>query len=106
MTDHPTTSDGELEQVVTEMRSAGVRRLHVLAWRDLDDPDAGGSELHAHEFMRRFASAGLDVVHRTSAAEGLPALVERSGYSVVRRGSRFSVFPRVVASEVVKRMGP
>ena len=36
------------------MVTVGVRRVHVLAWRDLDDPDAGGSEVHADEFMRRF----------------------------------------------------
>lgn len=83
----------------------GVRRVHVLAWRDLDDPDAGGSELHAHEFMRRFADAGLQVLHRTSAAIGVPETSERSGYSVVRRGSRFNVFPRAVASEITHRMG-
>ena len=55
-------------ELVAEHRSpAGVRRVHVLAWRDLDDPDAGGSELHADEFMRRWAAAGLEIVHRTSA---------------------------------------
>ena len=52
--------------------AGGVRRVHVLAWRDLDDPDAGGSEVHADEFMRRWAAAGLDITHRTSAAVGQP----------------------------------
>ena len=27
----------------------GIRRIHFVAWRDLDDPEAGGSELHAHK---------------------------------------------------------
>ena len=27
--------------------AAGLRRIAILAWRDLDDPEAGGSELHA-----------------------------------------------------------
>ena len=27
--------------LVDDLAAAGVRRLHVLAWRDLDDPDAG-----------------------------------------------------------------
>ncbi|SVC08939.1 uncharacterized protein METZ01_LOCUS261793, partial [marine metagenome] len=28
---------------------SGIRRVHVLAWRDLDDDEAGGSELHLRE---------------------------------------------------------
>ncbi len=95
----------QIEDLASGMTRMGVRRVHVLAWRDLDDPDAGGSELHAHEFMRRFADAGLQVLHRTSAAVGVPETSERSGYSVVRRGSRFNVFPRAVASEITHRMG-
>ena len=83
----------------------GIRRIHVLAWRDLDDPDAGGSEVHADEFMRRWAEHGLEVLHRTSAAVGLPATARRHGYGVVRRGSRYSVFPRAVANEITHRTG-
>lgn len=83
----------------------GVRRIHVLAWRDLDDDEAGGSEVHADECERRWAEAGLDVLHRTSAAVGQPAEAERNGYQVVRRGSRYSVFPRTIAAELTHRMG-
>jgi glycosyltransferase involved in cell wall biosynthesis len=94
-----------LQQYADEMIGRGVRRVHTIAWRDLDDPDAGGSEVHADEFMRRWAAAGLEVTHRTSAALGQPAESMRNGYRVVRRGSRYSVFPRVMASEVLHRMG-
>ena len=37
---------------------AGLRRIHFVAWRDLDDPEAGGSELHAHKIASRWAAAG------------------------------------------------
>ena len=94
-----------LAEYAAAMIDMGARRVHVLAWRDFDDPDAGGSELHAHEFMRRFADAGLEVLHRTSAAVGQPGVDRRTGYDVVRRGSRFSVFPRTIASELTHRMG-
>lgn len=99
-------ADADLAWFVDDLRSRGIRRVHTLAWRDLDDPDAGGSEVHADEFMQRWAALGLDVLHRTSAAAGLPAVDRRNGYDVVRRGSRYSVFPRTVVAEVARRMGP
>ena len=94
-----------LQHDADDLRAHGVRRLHVLAWRDLDDPDAGGSEVHADECERRWAAAGLDIVHRTSAAVGQPATADRNGYRVIRRGSRYSVFPRTITSELTRRMG-
>jgi glycosyltransferase involved in cell wall biosynthesis len=90
-----------IPDLAAEMIGVGCRRVHVLAWRDLDDPDAGGSEVHADHFMRRWAEAGLDVVHRTSFAAGRPTSAVRNGYRVERWGSRYSVFPRAVAHEVL-----
>ncbi len=95
-----------LDDLVAELNHHRVQRIHVLAWRDLDDPDAGGSEVHADECMRRWADAGLDVLHRTSAAIGRPSVAVRNGYRVVRRGSRYSVFPRTMVGELTGRMGP
>ncbi len=94
-----------LQHDADDLRAHGVRRIHVLAWRDFDDPDAGGSEVHADECERRWAAAGLDIVHRTSAAVGQPPTADRNGYRVVRRGSRYSVFARTIASELTRRMG-
>ena len=43
MTDAVPSPAEELAHLVAELQARGVRRVEVLAWRDLDDPDAGGS---------------------------------------------------------------
>lgn len=91
--------------MVSDLRQRNVHRLHVLAWRDLDDPEAGGSEIHADAFMRRWQEAGLSILHRTSSARGQPVIDKRHGYDVVRRGGRLTVFPRVAVAEPLRRMG-
>lgn len=78
----------------------------MLAWRELADPEAGGSEVHAHEVIRRWAAAGLDVTIRTSAVPGMPAHDERDGYRIIRKAGRYDVFPRAMASAATGRMGP
>lgn len=85
---------------------AGLERIHVLAWRDLDDPEAGGSELHASRVAELWARAGIRVTMRTSFAAGHRAVRERSGYTVIRKAGRYAVFPRSVLSAVAGRMGP
>ncbi|MBA2281464.1 MAG: glycosyltransferase family 4 protein, partial [Acidimicrobiia bacterium] len=85
---------------------AGIRRVHVLSWRDLADVEAGGSEVHASEIARLWAEAGLEVTLRSSYAQGQPTTVQRDGYRVVRRAGRYMVFPRAVATEMLGRLGP
>ncbi len=85
--------------------AAGIRRIHVLSWRDLDDVEAGGSERHLARVAELWAAAGLDVRIRTSLAQGHPALVERNGYAADRRGGRYLIFPRAALSELVGRAG-
>jgi glycosyltransferase involved in cell wall biosynthesis len=86
--------------------AAGIRRVHLLSWRDLADVEAGGSEVHAANVARLWAEAGLDVTIRTSYAQGQPKTVQRDGYRVVRKAGRYLVFPRSVAAELAGRMGP
>ena len=91
-----------LAEVVRQARDLGMRRAHILAWRDLEDPEAGGSELHAHRIASLWAEAGLDVTMRTSRAPGHSELAERDGYRIVRRGGRYAVFARSAAAEMLR----
>ena len=83
----------ESEVLAAIAAQADLRRIHFVAWRDLDDPEAGGSELHAHKIASRWAAAGLDVTFRTSAVPGAPEALTRDGYRVVRQSGRYAVFP-------------
>jgi glycosyltransferase involved in cell wall biosynthesis len=93
------------DDIAAIARGAGLHRIHILAWRDLDDPEAGGSELHASTIARLWARAGLDVTMRSSAAAGHPAYTRRDGYRVVRKSGRYAVFPRTALSGLVGRTG-
>ncbi len=84
---------------------AGLKRIDVVAWRDIDDPEAGGSELHAHRVMTSWSEAGLDVSLTTSSVPDARTVVRRDGYRVVRRAGRYSVFPRTMLSGALGRIG-
>lgn len=93
-------------RIAARASEVGIRRVHVLAWRDLDDIEAGGSEVHASMVARHWAAAGLWVSMRTSFAQGRPQQVWRDGYLVTRKAGRYLVFPRSVASALARRSGP
>ena len=80
---------------------AGLHRVSMLAWRDLDDPEAGGSELHASNIAALWAEAGIEVTMRTSYAAGHPQVSWRDGYRVIRKAGRYLVFPRAAFSEMM-----
>ena len=85
--------------------AAGLERVHLIAWRDLDDPEAGGSEVHAAHIAAAWAAAGIDVTMRTSAAAGHPMYTTRAGYRAVRKSGRYTVFPRTAVSGALGRTG-
>jgi glycosyltransferase involved in cell wall biosynthesis len=85
--------------------AAGIKRIHILQWRDLEDVEAGGSEVHAAEVASRWANAGLDVLMRSSFAQGQKPRAVRDGYQVVRKAGRYLVFPRAIAAELAGRNG-
>lgn len=96
----PTPDSGALtlRSVVEDLESLGVRRVHSVAWRDLDDPEAGGSEVHADNIFRRWAESGLQIQHRTSTYD-VPRDFRRHGYEVRQCGGRYGVFPREIVRQ-------
>ena len=94
-----------VDAIAEAAERAGIRNIHVLAWRDLDDPEAGGSELFVSRVMGVWARAGLNLRLRTSRAQGLASDIRRDGYRVSRRRGRLSVFPSAIASEMLRRDG-
>jgi glycosyltransferase involved in cell wall biosynthesis len=84
---------------------AALKRIDVVAWRDFDDPEAGGSELHAHRILSAWAGSGLDIHMTTSTAPGEPPVIQRQGYQVNRHEGRYAIFPRTMLSGALGRLG-
>jgi glycosyltransferase involved in cell wall biosynthesis len=83
--------------------AAGLRSVDMFAWRDLDHPEAGGSEVHAARIAERWAAAGLDVTITSSRAPRAPRRHGRDGYRVVRPAGRYLVFPAAAARGMIRR---
>lgn len=83
--------------------AAGLQRIGIVAWRDLDHPEAGGSEVHAARIAERWASAGIDVTVTASRAPGAERTCWRDGYHVRRPAGRYSIFPVHAAQALATR---
>jgi len=95
-------SQAQLQASAARLRALGIDRVESFAWRDLDDAEAGGSELHADEIFSRWAAVGVDIIHRTSTRDA--RTFERNGYVVVQSGGRYDVFARVITRQAWRRL--
>ena len=103
---HAVDRGPSLADAVARAREAGIARVHLFTWRDLESPDAGGSERHIDKVASIWAAAGFEVTLFTGAVPGLPAETERRGYRVVRRGGRVSVFGHAALGHLRSRPRP
>ncbi len=104
--DSPQAHEATVAKLGDVAAAAGLRRVHMIAWRDLEDVEAGGSEVHAATIARLWAEAGVEVFLRTSYAQGQPPTIDRDGYQVRRKGGRYQVFPRAAVREMLRLSGP
>ena len=79
----------------------------LVNWQDLDNPQAGGAELHLFELFSRIAGRGHRVHLVCSGWRGAPARAEVRGVSVERHGSRhsFALLGRDAVHDALHRGG-
>ena len=87
-------------------RGIGMRRVHLLAWRDLDD--ARRRRVRAARARADAALGGAWPGGRRRGRRARPGCrrdTTRDGYRVVRKGSRYTSFHRTVGAELTRSMG-
>ncbi len=68
------------------MTGGSMLRILVINWRDINNPEAGGAEVHLHEIFRRIASRGHEVVLLASGFPGGEKEEIIDGIRVIRKG--------------------
>ncbi len=65
------------------------RRMRILAvnWRDLENPEAGGAEVHLHEILRRLAASGHKLTLLAAGWPGAAPEARYDGLHILRAGS-------------------
>ena len=67
-------------------------RILLVNWQDLENPQAGGAEIHLHEIFGRLAAMGHEVRLLCGGWPGCPARAKIDGVDVFRVGTRHT-FP-------------
>ncbi len=78
--------------------------MHVLAlnWRDLDNPRAGGAEVHMEEILRHLGRRGWRCTLLSSRFPGAASAVQKDGYRIVRGGGEYTF--HVAAPRLYRRV--
>lgn len=65
------------------------KKILLINWRDIKNPEAGGAELYFHEIFRRLNENGFDVTVLAHRVKGLPDEETIDGMRTVRIGNKF-----------------
>jgi glycosyltransferase involved in cell wall biosynthesis len=78
-------------------------RVVLLNWRDSGHPEGGGAESFCERVASGLAALGHDVTVRCAGYPGAPADEVVDGVAYVRRGGRFTVYPRAALALARRR---
>lgn len=66
-----------------------TKKILLINWRDIKNPEAGGAELYFHEIFKRLNANGYEVTVLAHRVKGLPDEEVIDGMRTVRIGSKF-----------------
>jgi glycosyltransferase involved in cell wall biosynthesis len=78
-------------------------RIAIVNWRDPWHPEAGGAERYAWEMACGLRSRGARIRFLTARPRGQARTETRDGVEIVRRGGRFTVYPRALGWLLARR---
>ena len=81
----------------------GGMRIAIVNWRDPWHPEAGGAEVYAWETAQGLVRRGARITFLTARGAGQSGRQSIDGIEIIRRGSRFTVYPRVLAWLLTRR---
>lgn len=86
---------------MAESTNGSRARVLYLTWRDRDHPEAGGAEVFAERTATELVLLGHDVTMFSSSFNGAARQVDRDGFTILRRGRRYSVYLRAIVFMLV-----
>jgi len=92
--------------VSAKNRSAGPlggMRIAIVNWRDPWHHEAGGAETYAWQTAQGLLRRGASVTFLTARGAGQSGRQTTDGIEIIRRGSRFTVYPRLLAWLLARR---
>jgi glycosyltransferase involved in cell wall biosynthesis len=66
-----------------------VKKILIINWRDIKNPEAGGAEMYYHEIFRRMVPNGFEITVLAHSFKGAPESEIIDGIKVIRKGNRF-----------------
>ncbi len=76
----------------------------MLNWRDVKNPDAGGSEIYLQEIGSRWAKWGHEVSLLSASFAGAQSEEQIDGINVHRNGNKFTIYPSTIRQLLTRQI--